>query len=277
VGGEVVMQSNTTLPPAFPDQITLHVGGEMALLDRACHATAPTEILLAPVELHQRNIQRRLREARLPKEAFAFEDAASVSRTLLDQRGVSTRTIDRIDRLGLIEQLCDESAGDSPTIALPVGIQADDPQSLEQIRTEVETISNFHPQRLSAWEEVAGTLPNPIDLDTMELLETALEIEEGLRAQTDKTLSEIGLIRRATRQLTTTDGGVWTAAFDSIDRLTVVGLSSVSAPYADFIHAVAMTTSVDVHIHFRTSTGDYLTDRVPALFDVSSPGKVVFE
>lgn len=271
------MQSNTTLPTAFADQVTLHVGGEMELLERACHATVPTEILLLPVELHQRNIQRRLREAQLPKEVFEFEDAASVSRTLLDQCGVSARTIDRIDRLGMIEQLLDESDSDSPTVALPVGVLAHDPQSLEQIRTEVETVSNFHPQRLTAWETTAGTLPDPIDMDTMELLETALDIERGLRVQTDKIISEIGLIRRATRRLTRTNGDIWTAAFDSIDRLSVMGLSSLSAPYADFLNAVVMATSVDVHIHFRSATGEYLTERVPALFDTGSPGEVVFE
>jgi ATP-dependent helicase/nuclease subunit B len=257
--------------------VSLHVGDEMDLLDRARHSPQPTEIILAPVELHQRNIQRRLREDSLPKESLTFEDAISVSRTLLGECDVSARAIDRIDRLGLVKQLCNESVADFPTIDLPPSIQSQEPQHIEQVRTEVETLSNFHPERISAWEKTADDLPTPIDADTVELLEVALSVEEELRMQTDKAISDGELIRRAIRQLTATSGEVWTTVFSDIDRLSIVGLSSISAPYADLINAVAMTTPVDIHIHFRPATGDYLTDRVPPLFDISSLGEVVFE
>jgi ATP-dependent helicase/nuclease subunit B len=261
---------------ALPEQVSLHIGDEMDLLDRACHSPQPTEIILAPVELHRRNIQRRLREASLPKEAFIFEDAISVSQACLKEGDISSRAIDRIDRLSLVNQLCDESVVERPTINLPPSIQSRDPY-IEQVRTEVETLSNFHPERISAWEKTVDDLPNPIDADTVELLEVALNVEEELRAETDKAISDGELIRRAIRQLTATSGETWTTAFDNIDRLSMVGLSSISAPYADLIHAVAMTTPVDIHIHFRPATGDYLTDRVPPLFDISSLGEVVFE
>jgi ATP-dependent helicase/nuclease subunit B len=260
----------------LPKQVSLHVGNEMDLLDRACHATEPTELLVAPVDLHQRNINRRLREADLPKEAFEVTDAASVSRRLLDECAVSTRVLDHIDRLGLVEQLVDESAVDSPSIDIPAGVQSSDPEYIEQVRTDVEMVSNYHPERLTAWRETADSLQTPIDADTRELLEVALDVEAELRTQTDKAVSDIELIRRATRQLAATSGDVWTAACSHIDRLSIVGLSSISAPYADLVNVVAMTTSVDIHIHCRPATSEYLTARVPPLFDIDSPGEVVF-
>jgi ATP-dependent helicase/nuclease subunit B len=271
------MMTKQTQSSALPEQVSLHVGDEMDLLDRACHSPQPTEIILAPVELHRRNIQRRLREDSLPKESFTFEDAISVSQACLKEGDGSARAIDRIDRLSLVNQLCDESVVERSTIDFPPSIQSRDPQYIEQIRTEVEALSNFHPERISAWEKTVDDLPTPIDADTVELLEVALNVEEELRAETDKAISDGELIRRAIRQLTATSGETWTTAFDNIDRLSMVGLSSISAPYADLIHAVAMTTPVDIHIHFRPATGDYLTERVPPLFDISSLGEVVFE
>lgn len=271
------MQQDSTGYKSPSEELTLHVGDEMHLLDRACHSQQPTDIILAPVELHQRNIQRRLRDANKPKETFKFDDAVGVSRTLLSANERLTEAIDRIDRLSLIRGLLDESAMSSPEVTLPVGISSRDPQHIEQIRTEVETITNFHAERITAWATTADELSEPIDVDTAELLETALDVERGLREQTEKVTSDIELIRRATRELTTTDGNAWNKVFDHIGRLSIFGLSSISAPYADFIHAITATTSVDVHIHFRRATGDYLSERMPALLDVSGPGTVVFE
>ena len=62
-----------------------------------------------------------------------------------------------------------------------------------------------------------------------------------------------------------------------MNRLTVVGLSSISAPQADFVHALLKSTSVDVHLHFRQRTGQYLEERVPSLLDIENPGREVFE
>jgi len=277
VGGDEIMQQESTRYESLSEQLTLHVGDEMQLLERASQAPHPMEIVLAPVELHQRNIQRRLREAQKPKEAFAFDDAVGVSRTLLNANSRPTEAIDRIDRLSLIRGLLDESVISSPTLTLPVGISSRDPQHIEQIRTEVETITNFHAERITAWRTTADELSEPIDADTTELLEAALDIEGGLRTQTEKAISDIELIRRATRELMATNGVAWAESFDHIERLSIFGLSSISAPYADFVHSIVATTPVDVHIYFRRATGEYLSDRMPALLDVSGPGSVVFE
>ncbi|MFC6952886.1 hypothetical protein [Halorubellus litoreus] len=258
--------------------LTLHVGGEMQLLERARQSPEPKELVVAPVELHQRNVQRRLREANRPKDVFEFDDPVGVCRTILRGESESTEAIDRIDRLALVRDLLDNSPESvTPTVSLPAGIDSRGPQHVEQVRAEVEAVTNFHPERIAAWEDASTELYDPIDLDTAELLEVALDVEHGLREPTPKATSETELVRRATRALTATDGGAWTNVFAHIDRLSLVGLSSISADLADFVHGLVATTTLDVHVHFRAATGEYLKSRVPALFDVSEPGQVMFE
>jgi len=270
------MQQQSKRYESLPDKLSLHVGDEMQLLDRARISSEQTEIILAPVELHRRNIQRRLREAELPRERFRFIDAVDMSEDLLDTRGISTKSIDRIDRLSLIRRLLDESMS-SLTVSLPVGISTRDSQHIEQIRAEVETITNYHPERLTAWSATVEELSEPIDADTEELLELALDIERGLRAQTGKVVTDGDCIRSATWELSRTDGEVWLETYSDIERVSLFGLSTISATYADFLNAVASTTSTEVHIHFREATGPYLKDRLPALFDISEPGTEVFQ
>lgn len=273
-----MMQREHARSTLLSPQLGLHVGKEMELLERASHSAMATELVVAPVELHQRNIQRRLREAGKPKHVFEFDDPAGVSRDVLNATDVVTEATDRIDRLALVRALLDDSAASEvPTISLPVGIDTRDPQHIEQIRTEIETVTNFHPERIAAWKSACVELNQPVDTEAAELLDTAIQIERILREQTTKALSETELIRKATRELMETDGTAWTNAFPDIERLSLVGLSSISATLADFVHALVATTPINVHVHFRAATGEYLTDRLPSLLGVSSPGKVVFE
>ncbi|MBX0325689.1 hypothetical protein EGH21_21975 [Halomicroarcula sp. F13] len=271
------MQRDHTRDEILPAQVTLHVGAELELLDRACHAPRSTELVVAPVELHQRNVQRRLREARAPKDAFEFDDPVGLSRDVLRASDASTAAIDRIDRLTLVRAILDESASASPTVSLPVGTPSGDPQYVEQIRTDVERATNFHPERVAAWDDAAGELDAPIDADTAALLETALDVERALRARTEEAVSETELVRRATRDLAATDGAAWAAAYPEIRRLSLVGLSSVSAALADLLHALVATTTLEVHVYFREGTGAYLEGRFPSLLGVEDPGLEVFE
>lgn len=262
----------------MPDQLTVHVGGEDALWERAQRCTQPIELIVSPVELHQRNLQRRLREANLPKNAFSFEDPVGISNQILDQTRGSTTTIDRIDRLSLLRSFFDGSTPDEEMeVSLPPGISSRAPQQIEQIRTEVETITNFHPQRVAAWRNTATEIYHPIDEEAEVFLETALAVERQLRERTTKAVSETGLIRRATRSLVRTDGSVWEEAYPDIQRVSLLGLSSLSAPHTDLVHALCATTPVEVHVHFRSGTGEYLQSRVESLLDITNPGTEVFE
>jgi len=261
-----------TLQEQLPKNMTLHVGHEEALLERTDRSSHQTELILAPVELHRRNIQRRLRESRTPKDGLQFTDPTEVGERLLDVAGLPTTTIDRIDRLSMIQSILsnDEESITSPAVP-------SDPQSVEQIRTEIENVTGFHPERLETFQDVVDGLIPPIDADAAEILNTAMGIERALRQRTSKSISDVEFVRRASRKILTTDGEVWQEEFPEVDCVSLVGVSSVPAAHIDLLHAVLASMAVPVHIHFRRGTGSYLSQRVPQLFDVAEPGAVVFD
>lgn len=262
----------------LPQNLTLHIGHEESLLERADQAIQASELVLAPVELHRRNIQRRLREARTPKDNFEFADPGEVGVRLLREDGISTNAIDRIDRLSLIRSVLsnDETVTSKGTAPSKAAISVE-PKDVEQVRTEVENVTGFHPERIDAFRDASEELVAPIDADTTEILDTAVGVERVLRQLTSKAVSDVELIRRATRQLMDTEGAIWKTVFPNIERISLVGVSSVPAAHIDFLHAVLETTSVRVHIHFRRGTGEYLVGRIPGLLDINEPGAVVFE
>ncbi|WP_050025791.1 hypothetical protein [Halorubrum saccharovorum] len=272
------MEGTRTHHDGIPDRLTLHVGDEGRLFERARTRSRPNELVVSPVELHQRNVQRRLREARLPKDAFRFEDPVGICVRVLEAAERSTAAVDRVDRLSLIRSVLDAAAADDSTdLPLPTGTASRDPRHIEQIRTEVEAITNFHPERSAAWTETAGEIDAPIDDEAAALLDAGFGIERELRGQTAKAVSETALVRRATRSIAATNGSSWAEAYPDIERLTLLGLSSLSAPHTDLVNALLAATSVTVHVHFREGSGEYLRRRIPDLLAVADPGTEAFE
>ena len=268
----------TSRSPEETDGLTLHCGDEHQIFERAQRCSRPTDLIVSPVELHQRNIQRRLREAGRSKDTFSFGDPVEIAIDLCTAANHDTTTIDRIDRLTLLRSILNaQSAEAQREISLPPEYAGVDPQPVEQLRTEVETATNFHPERIAAWRETATTLDAPVNHDTNAILDSAIQTEQALRDRTGNAISETELLRRATRSIQETDGSVWDATYPHIERLSLVGVSSLSAPHTDLVHAMLAATSVDVHIHFRAGTGEYLTNRVNELLGVEDPGREVFE
>ncbi|MDL0134750.1 hypothetical protein [Halobacterium salinarum] len=255
----------------LPSNLTLHIGQEDALLQRAIDSPDAQELILSPVELHRRNIQRRLRESRTPQYRFEFTDPATLSERLLESVGSSTTTIDRIDRLSMIRSMRSEE-GYATEPAVPT-----DPQQLEQVRTETESITGFHPCRVTGLRETTDSLAAPVDADAAELLCAGVEIERALRQRTEKAISDVELVRTATRELLHSDGDIWRNILSDTDRVSLVGISSIPAVHADLLHAIVATTAIPVDVYFRRGTGPYLERRLPDLLDVDAPGTVVFD
>lgn len=266
--------------------LTTHVGDEERLLDRAERASSPSELVIAPVQLHRRNLQRRLREAADPRDAFEFTDPESTAEAVLARTDEAHVALDRVDRLSLLRSPTD--TGGIAAAKLPPavrGMDVDEPagddrtrdaRHAEQVRSEVESMTNFHPARIDALRDATGELRAPIDAESDALVARGIGIETALRERTDDGVSRAELLRRATRRIDRTDGAAWGAAFPSIDRVSFVGVSSVSAPYVDLLHAILAATDVAVEVHLRPGTGPFLEGRLPELLAVDDPGREVF-
>lgn len=277
--------------------LTTYVGDEERLLDRARRTASPSELVIAPVQLHQRNLQRRLRETAEPRDAFDFVDPESVGERILSSTDRTDGTLsethgihethgthvalDRIDRLSLLRSLVDSgSTGGSelPPAVRELGVDGRESgeQHVEQVRSEVESMTNFHPARVDALRNATSDVRAPIDDEADSLVDGGIAIETALRERTSKAVSKADLLRRATRYVDGTDGTAWQAAFPEIDRVSFVGVSSVSAPYVDLLHAMLAATDVSVEIHLRPGTGAFLDDRLPELLAIDGPGQEVF-
>lgn len=255
----------------LPKQLTLHTSDAKSLLNRAENKTYQKELALAPVELHKRNIQRRLRESQTPKDSIKCTDPTAVAEQILAVKGRRSATLDRIDRLETIRSLL---SGNEVTVASPA--VPSEPQTIEQIRTVVENVTGYHPERLEAAQTVVDELTSPLDIDAAEIIEAGITTERILRQNTVEAVSNVESIRRATRQIVASDGDIWQQTYPDVDSLSIVGVSSLPVSYIDLIHALLATVSVSVHIHLRSGTGVYLSHRVSQLIDISDPGTVVF-
>ena len=177
--------------------LTLHVGQADRLLERAGRSSTPTDLVLAPVQLHRRNLQRRLRESRLPKDAFEFPDSADVSCRVLRAAGESTDALDRIDRLSLLRSILpDDASESSPSDCPRIPTVTTEPKTVEQLRSEMEFVTNYHPERMDALRATTDGLSAPIDADSAALLDLAVGVERALRHVT----------RLRTRSRVMTDG-----------------------------------------------------------------------
>lgn len=256
-------------------QISIYCGDEDRLLERADRTATPTELVLAPTELHQRNLQRRLRERARPQNAFDFADPETVAEDLLSATDSTPMSLDRVDRLALLQSLPSETTEQPPGLRPLLSTQHDTgPQQLEQIRSEIESMANFHPDRIGALRDVTNEFAAPIADEATTLVDGGLAVETWLRGQTAKPVSKTALLRRATRRLD--EGGeVWIDRYPDIERISLVGVSSLPAPEVDFLHRLSTATAVEIELHLRPGTSEYLTTRLPDLLSIENPGREV--
>ena len=260
----------------LPAGISVHVGAVDTLLSWADCVSSPTELVIAPVELHRRNLKLRLTDADRPLDAFEFTGPASVASRLLETSGRSANSLNRVDRLALLGDILasDHEARDRFRMVLG-GDPADNGKAVEQARTELEATTNYHPGRVDAFRQTVETVPSPVDDDAGDVLAGTLAVERALRRQSSKATSDRAVIRRATRVLTEIDGTVWSDAFPNVERVSVVGLSNVPAPLVDLVNAITATCDVEVHWFLRRGTGSFLKPRLAELLSIPDPGQVV--
>lgn len=248
-----------------PDSaITVRRGSLDTLFEHAAFVRRPTDLVIAPVDLHQRHLKQRVSQADEPVTAFEFSDGATVATRLLESTDRSTQSLDRVDRLDLLEAIL--SVEDRPRESFGI-LLGHDPttnvKAVEQTRSEIEAITNYHPSRVGSYRDLMQTLADPIEADARDALYGALAVEGALRHHGEKAPTDTELMREATRNLVDSDGSIWEGEYSNIERVTIVGLSNVSAPLIDLLSAIGRTTGVEGVIWLRPGTGPYLRERLP--------------
>lgn len=263
----------------FDSRLRFHDDGLSALLERSKHAVSPTELVLVPVDLHRRVIKHRLADENHPRDAFRLCRPVDVGAELLEATtGEQPGTADRIDRLPLLEQALRNHTTVAERFQVVFGASPIDSVKLvEQARTEVESITGYHPDRIERFRTWCEKRDDPLGADGLDLLRGTVEIERDLRQQTDRVTSKEAVVRWACREILESDGVLWQQRYPTIDRVWLCGVSTISATLVDFLSCLLSTTDVDVHVYVRNTSGVVIRERFPQLLGIEAPGKVVFE
>jgi ATP-dependent helicase/nuclease subunit B len=270
------MASELPAAEAVPECVTVHVGDIETLLDWAEHASYVSNLTVAPVELHRRNLKLRLTEANRPLDAFAFTDPTAVASRALETAGKPSKALDRVDRLALLgDILGGENEATNRFRMVLGGEPSQSGNTIEQARRELEVTTNYHPVRMRAFRQTVESAPSPIDVDAGDLLDETVAVERALRRRSQKSPSDGALIRHATRTVIDTDGSAWTEAYPSVERIALVGLSTVPATLVDLFSAVTAQYDVEGHVFLRRGTGPFLEERLADVWSVPNPGQVV--
>jgi len=263
----------------FRSQITIHHDDLTPLLNRGAHAQTPTELVMMPLDLHQRVFKQRLIRADTPRDAHRLTEPVDVAGQILASSGASQPSIvDRIDRIPLFEELLEAEPAMANAFERVLGTPAaESVTSVEQARTEIESVTGYHPARVGALREWCASRATLAARDGRDVLEATLMIEERLRKRTGKATSTGAVVRRAVRVLNSGDEARWETVYPSVERVWVCGLSTIPASLVDLLTSILTTTDVEVHLVTRPVSGPVLAERLWDGVAVSNPGREVFE
>lgn len=252
----------------------VHTDDLSSLFEHARHVRNPTDVVIAPVELHRRNLKLRLTGEGLPLDSYNFTGPRNVGSRILDQIGETPRVLDRMDRLSLTEDILARECEARDRFRMVLGGAPErNVKAVEQSRTEVEAITNYHPSRVRAFRDLADSLNPPLDVDSEDVLFGSIAVDRALRRRSSKVPSTGEILRRASRKLVQSGGDLWREAYPHVERMSVVGLSSLPATVLDFMTAVMQLVDVEIHLFFRGVTGRLLAERLSVMV-VDSPGEV---
>lgn len=267
--------------------ITIHTGDPDRLWTNASRTTHPTTLIVTPVQLHQRNIETRLREQAQPMSSLTSRRLRGVAEDLLEAAGDSAIAADRVDRLVYLADILD---GSQRPAYEHLGAVVGEPltahvETVEQARGELELVTGYHPQRMQRLADAvrsdARQASGPATIDTLDLIAGVSQLHHDLTdhfaadatagSATTRVASETVLLARAIRELAA-DPGIWGAAYPSIERLVVAGASMLTAPLEDLLRVVATRTDTDVQLYLREASGPAIADHLTRTTAVDAPG-----
>lgn len=245
------------------------------LLDRATVDKVVTDIVIAPGAFDRRTIKGRLAKQDAVWWNLDLTTETDFVKTVLQTRAQSPEYLDRIDRLQLIETVLESDDRLSAAFQNVLGYAPlNAVEDVERVRSVVELLTNYHPERVAALKEWTPTNPG-IAADLNDMLTGVQDLEAGIRARSERMASAEALLRRTTRQLRATDGALLTEAYPEANRLWVGGISTVSAPLVDLLAAVLQTTAIEVTIITRPASGSVIEERFTELLPDEGLGNEV--
>lgn len=249
--------------PTTTGRIRPVIGDAGRLLDWAGRAPSPTGLVVTPEQLHRRNVKRRLAEVHQPRSSLRFADAADIAHAVLEAVESDPTVEDRLDRLRHLEAFVesDDPAVDRLRTVLGADLDGRLP-AIEAARARVETMTGWQAARLDALDSVATSLPGVAAADTADLLSGATAAEQFLIDRSGPTHSRGGLLEAAATAIRDSDGAAWHAAFPTVERVAVAGVSTLDAPLLDLLATAAAHTATDVTLFLRSGTGPSIADRL---------------
>lgn len=247
---------------------------ERTLLDRAERRRRPTDVVLAPEQLHRRNLKRAVAAGGRPRSSLRIRTPVDVARQVASAGDrPEPPTLDRVDRLRIVRELVDDAPGAVDRLrgvyGAPLTAHA---ESIEAGRAELALVTGHRPQRLDALRTVCSALDGVDRADAVDYVAGIEALADALRRRVDGHPGEASVFDAGRDLLLATDGSAWADAFDAVDRVTVAGISTLGTPLLDFLSALARTTDVTVDFHLRAGTGPRIARRLgPRLGDPSGP------
>lgn len=277
------MQSHPSIQDSGSNNLPFetHIGDLDHLWKDTARATTPRHLVVTPTDLHQRNLEERLRKQQWPKSNFEFRRIGELAGGLCGARTSTSTALDRVDRLVLIKDVIREA--DTPVYD-NLGAVLGSPlekhiERLERTRSELELVTGFHPRRMEALALLLDDQSVPLTEDYLDILAGVSHLHSDLQRRLSsnsdslptQAVSKTSLLCRAMRVLRT-DQSIWTQVYPDIETLSVTGTSMFTAPIADLCRLVSQSTDVDVHAYLRKKSGPKICQQLPTDCSVETFG-----
>ena len=242
----------------------VHICAEDELVDRAYRTRQPTDIVLAPEQFHRRNLKRAIADANRPRSSLALLTPATVAGEIVaTDSGTDPTVLDRTDRLRLVEEILDSQPGDVARLNRVFGASLTAQlERIEAAREELSLLTGHQPSRLSAFESVCTGIESVASLDARDLLIGVSSLEQHLRDQVDVYASPEAVLETGRNLLRDSGGEIWRERYPAVERVNVVGISTLGTPLLEFLAALGRETSVTVHLYLRAYTGPRIANRL---------------
>ncbi|MFC7059896.1 hypothetical protein [Halovenus salina] len=170
-----------------------------------------------------------------------------------------------MDRLRLIEEALESQPAAISRLTRVFGSSiVDQATEIEAAREELSVLTGYQPSRLSALETVCNEISTVASQDALDLLVGVRDLQKRFQERLEGYVSAESVVRHSCELLVESDGDAWPDMYADIERVNVVGISTLGTPLLEFLRALERTTSVTVHLYLRAQTGPRIADRLPA-------------